>query len=377
MKKILFIIEGLSGGGAERALIELLKRFDYSKYSVTLCVIFEIGIYINQIPSEVKLIFLFPHKETSFQRYLRKIALRHYKKYSKTWLMHYLIAQKIKNRHFDIIISFIEGYPLIFHSLIKKKAKKNISWIHCDLYHQHWTTLYFHNQEDEKECYEKMDKLIFVSRNALKAFDTLYDIKVPKDCIYNIIDAHSICMLAKENKIFYDRFTITSIGSLYKIKGYERLIRVAKLFKDNGYSVKFQIIGDGDLLEELMQLRDRLGVQREVSFLSFQENPYPLLKQSDIFVSTSLSEGLSLVICEALVLGVPVVATKTAGAIELLDNGKYGVLTEHDDLSIYEGLKRIVDDDVLRQIMKKQSKERASMFNVNQTLQKVYDLIDE
>ena len=58
MKKILFIIEGLHGGGAEKALIELLTEFDYERYDVTLCVIHYGGIYMSQIPEAVKVLYL-------------------------------------------------------------------------------------------------------------------------------------------------------------------------------------------------------------------------------------------------------------------------------------------------------------------------------
>ena len=110
-------------------------------------------------------------------------------------------------------------------------------------------------------------------------------------------------------------------------------------------------------------------------FLGFEENPYPYLKKSDLFVSTSLSEGLPYVICEAFVLGIPVVATETAGAIELLDNGKYGILTGQDDISIYEGLRKLIDNEELRDEYHLKSLIRAEMFNIDKAMKSVYSLI--
>ena len=106
------------------------------------------------------------------------------------------------------------------------------------------------------------------------------------------------------------------------------------------------------------------------------KNPFGYLKHSDIFISTSLSEGLSLVICEALILGVPVVATKTAGAMDLLDNSKYGILVEHDIPSIYQGVKMLLDDSELRRQYVERAQERTKMFDVQKVLDQVYDLLE-
>lgn len=377
MRKLMFIMESLAGGGAERAIIELLNNFDYTKYSVTLCVIFGSGIYTTKVPSQVQLINIFVDEDSSFRVSLKNRALKYYRKRGSTWLMKYLIRRKVRKRKYDVIVSFMEGYPVIFHSLICEWSSKNISWIHCDLGTYHWTKNFFRDLRDERYCYEKMDELVFVSSNAMKAFECLYDISVPKECIYNVIDVERIRELAEEFNITYDRLTITLIGSLYKVKGYDRVIRVAKMLKDDGYSFRFQILGNGEELEALTQLKNEMGVQEEVSFLSFQKNPYPYLKQSDIFVSSSLSEGLSLVICEALALSVPVVATKTAGSMELLDDGKYGVLAEQDDHSLYEAIKKLMDDIELRDYYREKASARIKIFEVQQTMQKVYNIIDK
>lgn len=372
----MFIIDSLAGGGAERALIELLNCFDYTKYTVTVCVIWGNGIYLSKVPSQVQLINIFENKENS-KKTLEKKALRRYKKYGSTWLMKYLIWKKLKLRKFDTIVSFMEGYPVVFHSLIYKRALNNISWIHCDLSTYHWTRNFHHSLIDERQCYEKMNNLVFVSYNALKAFEDLYDIPISKECIYNIVDVAKLRELAEEFVVNYDRLTITLVGSLYKVKGYDRIIRVAKMLKDSGYSFRIQIIGDGEERESLIEQRDELGIQEEVSFLSFKKNPYPYLKQSDIFVSCSLSEGLSLVICEALVLGVPIVATKTAGSMELLNNGEYGLLAEQNDNSLYEAIKRMIDDKETRDNYCRKSNMRIKIFEMEQTMQKVYNIIDK
>lgn len=374
-KKILFIIEGLHGGGAEKALIELLTEFDYEHYDVTLLVIHHGGIYMSQIPKPVKVLYLYGEKKGYWRGSLERKAFRYYWKYGSTWLMRMAIVHKIGKLRFDTIISFLEGAPILFHNLIREYAKRNITWVHCDLYNYHWTENVFNGKGLEKSYYANMDEIVFVSRNSMEAFGKLYDLNVPKRCIYNIINADKICAKALQKNVSNQAFTIIAIGRLTKVKGFDRLVRVAKIFKENGYNLSFQILGVGEDEQELRALCDELEVKDNITFLGFQNPPYPYLMAADVLISTSVSEGLPFVICEALALNVPVVATKTAGSAELLEDGKYGVLTEHDDTSIYEGLKALVDNRQLRDDFKMKAKERTKIFDVKQTMQKVYSLI--
>ena len=223
-----------------------------------------------------------------------------------------------------------------------------------------------------------MDKIVFVSHFALENFDKLYKIDVPKLCLYNVVDVDRIKSLSTIGQVIKEegRFVITAIGSLKEIKGFDRLIRIGKMLKDDGCSFLIQIIGEGDDLDNLVTLRNSLGLQEDIRFLGFMKNPFGYLSQSDVFVSTSLSEGLSLVICEALALGIPVVSTKTAGAMDLLDNGKFGILTEHDDLSIFHALESIYDDLNLRKEYARKSLERSKIFNAKDVLDTVYEILD-
>ncbi len=377
MKKVLFIMESLRGGGAEKALVELLKRFDYTRYRVTLYLIYPEGVYLKEIPVEVEIIASFSKKRPYFQRSIERKCLRHYRKYNREWPLRFVIYRTLKLRKFDTIISYMEGYSTIFHHLIRKRAKKNISWIHCDLKSFHWTLPQYKDASCEKECYEHMDDIVFVSRNSMDAFGDLYPIQTRKHYIYNIIDKYKICALAEQEAIDHSLLTITSIGSLFEVKGYDRLLRVAKKLKNEGYQLRIQILGSGINGGEqpLFDLQKELGLQEYVHFLGYKESPFSYLKASDIFVSTSISEGLSFVICESLVLGTPIVATRTAGAMELLGDDEYGLLADHDDDSFYKALKRMVDDEQLRKHYQQKSLERARIFDTEQTMNTIYRLL--
>lgn len=372
MKKILFLMPDLEGGGAERALINLLWAFDYTRYEVTLCLMYRRGVYLDMVPAQVHTIYLFKNERSFF---FRK-AWKRYMKYNKLWSLSFLIKCRLQRRY-DVIISYLEGSAAFWHNLVMDRGQKHISWVHVDMLKYHSShDAYRDHEKDEELFYQKMDQLVFVSRIAMDNFAKIYDLDVPKRCLYNIISKEDICQKASmggasENTVF----TIIAIGSLLEVKGFDRLIRVAGMLKKDGFSFCVQIVGRGEKEKELKCLTHELKVEEEVRFLGFQANPYPYLKESDLFVSTSVSEGLPLVICEALVLGIPVVATETAGAIELLGNGEYGLLTEHGDLSIYEGIKRLANDKQLREEYRKKALVRAELFDIDENMKKIYELI--
>lgn len=370
-KEVLFIIESLRDGGAEKALLTLLKHFDYNKYNISLCILFAEGIYWDEIPSQINSIIILYKKQNSF---FRK-SFRYYNRYGNTLLLKYQIRRKVQQKY-DTIISFLEGRSLLFHNLIRKKAKKNITWVHCDLLNYHWTLRDLYNQEHESKYYSNMDKIVFVTSQAMENFAKIFHSEVTKECIYNLIEREKILELSNSYSISNSCFTVTAMGSLFKVKAFDRLIRIAKMFKDEHYSIQFQILGIGEEKQKLSDLCNILGVQNIVSFIGFKKNPYPYLKNSDIFISTSISEGFSLAICEAMSLGIPVVSTKTAGAIELLENGKFGILTEHDDKSIFESIKKLIDDEKVREHYQNMSTIRSSRFSINDTLNKIYNLIN-
>lgn len=370
-KRILFILENLRGGGAEKVLLDLLKRFDYIQYHVTLLVAYPEGVYKNDIPKEVEIVYLYKENHT----FCRK-AFRYYKRYGGfSYMLKYQLQKRVKGSY-DVIISFLEGRALLLHSLIKDKGKMNITWVHCDLSTYHWTTAAFPNLSAEKACYAAMDKIVFVSHQAMDGFSKVFNLPVPSTCIYNIIDTEYINALAEKEKITYPCFTVTSMGTLNKVKAFDKLVYVAKRFCDAGSPIHFQIIGEGDSEKQLRKLSEELGVQHMFRFLGFLSNPYPYLKSSDLYVSTSLSEGFSLAIGEAMCLGVPVVATRTAGATELLDGGVCGVLTDFDDEAIYNGIKALVDDEVLRQRFAESALRRSGLFAADEAMQQVYGLFD-
>ena len=367
-KKILFLYGPLNAGGAERVLIDILRNLDYERYEVTLCLMVRQGVLLPEVPKEVTLISLWENYSTYY-----KLAYRMSIWFSNHFMFKRILKKKITEAY-DVEVSFLEGMPLKLHALMETKAKK-ISWVHCDLFHFHYTKEQFRNKE-ELAAYHKMNTIVCVSNDAKLAFEKRFPTcSTPTTVIYNPIDCKKIELMAQEPMAKNTIFTIVCVGRLTLPKKLDRVIRLAARLKSEGIKVLFQILGDGELKNDLKLRTSKLGLDDCINFEGYVSNPYPYIKNADLLLLCSGFEGFGLVVCEAMVLGVPVVSTKTAGPIEILDENRYGLLCDHDDQSIYEAVKKMIDEESLRLHYQKVGYTRALDFSVENTIKQFEALI--
>lgn len=345
-KRILFVMQSLYDGGAEKLLVDMLNNFDYSKYDIDLLLEHDFGNYANLVPLEVRKIILFyninrPLLERMIGKIMSYFGLYYF---YILFFRRQIIIDKMKGEKYDTIISFLEGRSLVYHSFILKQGIRHLSWVHVDLFNFHWTKRYFKSNKHEKKCYELMDDVIFVSNDAKNKFQQLFNVTTSTKVIYNLIDCKTIVLRANEFKVEKRKFTVCLVGRLVRQKQFDSIIRVARIFVDNGYDIDFWIVGAGCLESDLSKMIHDLHLDDNVHLLGYKPNPYVYIKCADLFVSCSLAEGFSLVVAEALCLGKAIVSTKTVGPVELLgSNSEYGVLADNDDESLYNAIKLFVN----------------------------------
>lgn len=341
--RILFIENNLAGGGAEKVLLTLLEYLKPPQYDITLLLIKNKGVYINDIPPYVKLQYMidvnnndipFSHNPSDLTQFYEENI----------------------NNDYDIEIAFLEGPPTKLLAYSSNINSTKIAWVHTDLENVHWTYPYYNSLEEECNCYKKMDKIIFVSENAKKRFEHLFGMCFPKSIVINNpIDSLKIQSLAKEFSVYYDGFTCVVVGSLVNRKGHSRLIySMGRLFQ-MGYRFHLYIIGNGSEEASLKELCHILTISEYVHFMGFQKNPYPYVANADLLISSSISEGYPLVSCEALSLSVPILATDCTGNKDVLQNGKYGLLVDNTEEGIFSGLKSVLDSSELYKQLKEKS----------------------
>lgn len=370
MKKILFIISSLSGGGAEKVLITFLKNFNYVNFKVDLCLVNKFGVYLNDVPGQVRLVTLYDDPVSL----KTKCEYNMYSYFGLDFFERRRIRKSLDS-NYDAIISFCEGRSLKFHSYITDFTKNNITWVHTDMHNNHYSVGKNFKKKHELKAYGAMQTIVCVSENAKRQFDKEFpDLNVRKIVIVNPIPKEIIS--SYKNNIQRDVFTLTGIGRLSSEKAFDRAIRLAAYLKRKGYKFHINIIGEGFCRDELNLLIKNNNVLDCVSLLGFINPPYRELSCSDLFLNVSKVEAYPLVICEAMCLGIPVLATNTAGSVELLgQNGEYGLLVEQNDESIFDGVERLINNNELRNHYRKKSLERSESFDVEEVMKKVYALI--
>lgn len=372
-KKVLFMIDTLAGGGAEHVLINVLKLIDTEKFDLSLLLFVKEGVYLDQVPKYVKLFSIFKGKQDFSNRFIAFLYRIYYYLMYKLCILWpaFILPNLVKNvkiGEFDCAISFCEGINS-FVLLNKSIANKRILWIHIDMLKH---KLAFSTCGLNK-IVAVTDKIIFVSQDAASAFKkrfTNYE-NNKIEVVYNPININEIKELADVH-IDYSKkiFTIVSIGRLSEQKRFDRLINAIKRLDNEQIHVRLLILGTGPLYSTLKKQIYDLKLQEQIILMGYIKNVYPWLKLADLYVMSSDYEGLPMVICEAMLLQKPIIATNITGTKELLKNGKYGMLVDLTDEAIYKAIKIMYYDENIRFSYIQKLKEESSNFvfstNTNQ-----------
>lgn len=374
MNRVLFFIETLNGGGAERVLTTLVQNMDKSKFEVTVCSVVDNGIYDEEIKkvAHFKSILSVRLLKTPLGRLVYKIKYNLIYRYLPLSWVYWLWVPK----GYDIEVAFVEGFAtkLISHSSTRKSRK--LAWVHCDLKRDHWTRQVFQNDSEEKRCYLRYDEIITVSQTQKESMHQLFG-DLPVKVCYNPIDSDSILGLAKNKEGVPSKsqsgMRLVSTGRLTKVKGFDRLFRIVAKLKRESFPVELWLLGDGGDRKELEEYVKENQLQSDVIFLGFQSNPYKFMAQCDLFVCSSLSEGFSTAISEALILGLPVVSTEVSGVREQLEGGreKCGLITENSEEGLYQGLKLVIEQPELMQSLAAAARKRGKDFEMKQLMSSI------
>lgn len=373
MKKILFLIESLSGGGAEKVLSVLIRHIDKKKFDITVCTITDIGIYTEEIKQNVKYLSILgnPQKKSFIGRLIYKINYKLIYTLLPAWLVYKIFIPK----HYDVEIAFVEGFVTKLLAASANRKAKKIAWVHIDLAQNPWTlkNSIYRNLKEERHCYSKFNQIICVSDtvkiNFIKKFKLENVIRVynPIDKVDILKKANVTCQYPQTG----NDIKFITIGRLVHQKGYDRLLSAMKQLKENGIHCKLLILGEGEMYHTLSKYIEENNLSEDIMLYGFQANPYQYLKNADCFICSSRSEGFSLVIAEALVLGKPVISTYCSGPNELLEEGKYGILIPNTEQDLYYGLKSIVTNSMLLDSYKLKSQLKAKDFDISTSIKEI------
>lgn len=375
-RRVLFLIESLAGGGAEKVLTTLVQHIDKERFDVTVCAISGGGKYEDAIKRQVsyKAILAEPKNGNVWERWL--YVLKHHLVYK--WLPLSWVYRVFVPQNSDVEVAFVEGFTTKLLSYSTNLVAKRYAWVHIDLHQNHWTKSVYDNLKEETDVYNQYTELFGVSNTVVSAFrKELPNVTVPVETVYNPIDVHDI--LSRANEIVDLKcgksLLMVTVGRLEPQKSYMRLLRIAKKLIEDGMDVELWILGDGTERNLLEQYVSENKMQERVCLLGFHTNPYKYLRQGDLFVCSSLSEGYSTAVTEALILGLPIITTDCSGMAELLQNGECGVITENDEAALYEGLKRLLADKSLLEHYRHKAIERVKEFSIEHLMKPIETIL--
>lgn len=389
MKKILFVINTLGQAGAETALLELLRQIDPKQYEVSLFVLMGQGEMISRVPDTVKICnrtfrdcsVLSAEGRKGLVRTILKAMLR---RGTVLRLFPYLVKNFLAMRkrgkilpdkllwrvlsdgadrlqeEYDLAVAYLEGGST-YYVADWVRAKRKAAFVHVDYAQAGYT------KDLDLDCYRKYTKVFAVSDEVKTAFLKVYGEYAGKtEVFHNILNPESIRSKAQSGQGFAEPFEgirIVSVGRLTAQKAFEVSIDAMKLVKDAGRKVRWYVFGEGDQRKMLEERIAKLGLKEDFLLPGAVSNPYPYMKQADIYVHASRFEGKSIAIQEAQILGKPILVSDCSGNREQVIQDVDGLLCEFCAEGICEGILQLLDDADRRERLGRAAAEKNKAEN--------------
>lgn len=368
MKKILFLIHDLGQGGAEKVLVNLVNNMDPEQFDITVMTLFDVGVNRQFLAPHVRYRSCFRHMLRGNSRLMQLLSPRQLHR----WLI---------REHYDVEVAYLEGPSARVISGCEASDTKLLSWIHIELHSAKAASVGFRSIAEAKMCYSRFERILCVSEAVKDCFQQALCLSVPHEVCYNTNESEKILRLAQEavepGVFREDEFRIVGVGKLLKSKGFDRLLRIAKRLRDEGYPIHVYLLGNGPEQRALEAYAAENGIGEQVTLLGYQTNPYKYVAGCDLFVCASFAEGFSTAATEALILSTPVCTVEVSGMKEMLGgHDEYGLVTENSEEALHAGIRRLLDEPELLAHYRERAAERGRSFRTEVTVRAVEELLE-
>lgn len=361
---ILHLIDTTGPGGAETVFTNLLKELDLTE-SRNIVVLRGEG----WVADKVRSIGITPHiidSKGSFNLgYVR--ALRQLIKSEKVDLIH---AHLLGSNVYGALLALICRRPMIatFHGAVDVAAGERFLKAKFFLIGYGASTIV---------CVSKRLQQELADRSALPT----HKLKL----IYNGVDPETfggapVSGLKEELGLSQDTTLVVSIGNIRPAKGYEYLVQSAVTMAERNPKVHFVVVGHQkkELFNKLMEQVAQATRKPNIHWLGFRQDVADILRQADIFLLPSVSEGFSISTVEAMMAGVPVIATRSGGPEEIIENGVSGMLVPTRDAgAIVEAVESMTDQTTRQQIVVEARRTAVDHFSLQAMLASYKDVYAE
>ena len=387
MKRILFVMQSLYNGGAERSLVNLLNELPKDKFDISLLLFKREGMFLKQVPEEIHILDtptslkkLFSPVRKAGKYAITKVygtlrSKKHERKKPERvayrWLKYYSPKIAELDKEFDIAIAYISG-EVMYYVAEKVQAKWKYVWVHND-----YRTA-GHPKRYDYKYFKSMNGIVSISDECVKIINEEFpEFKSKTYCIPNLT---SSIVIKKRSDEFYppeykkEVHKILSIGRLREQKGFDIAIEAAYQLKRKGIMFEWYVIGSGELEDELKSEIASKGVSDCFMLIGIRENPYPYIKNCDVFVQPSRWEGKSVVIDEAKILCKPIVVTNYSTVHDQIQEGEEGLIVPMNADGIADGIQKLLEKEELRNGLIKYLEVHE--YGNQQEIQKYVNLLD-
>lgn len=355
--KLLIVINQFYKGGAETNLLNLLKALPETDDQVDLLVYDQMKLpnvisLLPQVPPHVTVCDAAEREDGN--GFWHKALCRITRDATKKQLYRPACFEFVKDKHYDAAISYGEWISPEFVAE-HVQADRKIVWIHSDI-----DKALFFNEEVMFRFDDKIDLYLFASGKSMETALARYPIMQGRaTVVHNLCDDEGIRRAAMEKAPETEKMKrplLLTVANFRAEKNHLRQVEAMALLKKRGLDFTWLNIGsdtDTALISQIDAAVKKRGLEGRFIRMPAQASPYRFMKNADAVCVLSDFESWSLVISEAKLVGTPVIATRTSGAIEQIEDGETGVLCDFTPEAIADGIERLLKDAALQSRIRK------------------------
>ncbi len=361
---VLQITLGMGIGGLEKVILDLCRYLDPRRFQVMVCCLREGGEYAEQLESDGFKVFLCSGK-SKYGKYFVWLQVRKL-----------LVREKIDIVHTHNTGAFLDGFlatrltgtPVFIHTDHMREWPDKGRYMMAERVASHFTG------EIVAVSQHLRDDLIKYEHISPRRIRVIYN-----GTNFSVnADPNNEKEIREEFGIIPEEKVVGSISRLTKVKGYELLLRSVPLVVKKIPNVKFLIVGDGKEKAKLLNLAHSLGIANKVIFTGVRLDVPSIMRIFDLFALPSRSEGLPIVLLEAMAAGKPVVATAVGGVPEAVKDGETGYLVyTREPKEFAQKIIKILLDDHLRDLMRQKAfqlyKEKFTVDKMVESYERLYE----
>jgi glycosyltransferase involved in cell wall biosynthesis len=347
----------MNRGGGQRVLVNLINNLDSQKYDITVLAISDDGDLDTEHKEHI-------HYQAIVKSKNKILRLAH------SFLVRRVIPPSIIARlyirsDYNCEIAYLEGECTRLIAAHRVEKRKKLAWVHVNLMEITGSMDLFRSKEKALHAYNQFNHILCVSEGVKRAFFECFGQMNNVSVLYNVIDDKDIYRKAEETVRPWrgEGLNILMVGNFRKQKAYDRMMNICERLKLDRLHYTVTVLGGGSEFETINKMCHQKELTDHVHLLGPVSNPYPYMKEADVLVCSSIQEGFSTVVIEALLLGLPTITTECSGMSEILDNGKYGIITNNDEDSLYQSVKKVINSPEILDEYRRLLPERIKFFS--------------